>query len=50
MDDYEISSESSGKWKECKLLGSLLDTEHDIKRRKGQAMNGFMHTERKRKS
>jgi len=49
-EDYEISSESSGKWKECKLLGSLLDTEHDIKRRKGQAMNAYRKKEKILKS
>ena len=38
---YKTSSESSEEWEKCNLLGSLLDTEHDIKRRKGQAMNAF---------
>ena len=27
------------KWKKCKILGSLLDTEEDIKRRKHLANN-----------
>ena len=29
----------------CKLLGSLLDTAHDIKRRKGQALNAYRKKE-----
>eukprot|EP00923_Selenidium_pygospionis_P050565 GHVN01087397.1.p2 GENE.GHVN01087397.1~~GHVN01087397.1.p2 ORF type:complete len:100 (+),score=4.35 GHVN01087397.1:39-338(+) len=37
-------------WKECKLLGSLLDMEHDIKRRKGQAMNAYRKKEKILKS
>ena len=40
-EDFKISSESSEDWKICKLLGSLLDKEYDIKRRKGQAMNTY---------
>ena len=33
-EDYKISSKSSEEWKKCKLLGSLLDTEHDIRHQK----------------
>ena len=49
-EDYKISSESSEEWNKCKLLGSLLDTEHDIKRGKGQAMNAFRKKEKILKS
>ena len=35
MEDYEISSESSEDWKQCKLDGGLFDTENDIKTKKG---------------
>ena len=44
-EEYNISSESNEDWKKCKLLGSLLDTEQDIKRRKGQAMNAYKKKE-----
>ena len=33
-EEYEIIRQGNGKWKKCKLLGSLLDTEKDINRRK----------------
>ena len=49
-EDYNISSESSEEWKTCKLLGCLLDTEHDTKRRKGQAMHAFRKKEKILKS
>ena len=29
----------SNHWKDCRLLSSLLDTQNDIKRRKGLAIN-----------
>ena len=35
---YEIKRNGSTDWKKCKLLGSLLDTEADIDRRKGLAI------------
>ena len=38
-EKYEISRISDNRWKKCKLLGSLLDTEEDIKRRKGLAID-----------
>ncbi len=33
-EEYEISRDSDDQWKSCKILGSLLDTEKDINRRK----------------
>ena len=33
-EEYSITKEGDDKWKSCKLLGSLLDTEKDINRRK----------------
>ncbi len=38
-EEYKISSNGDPAWKKCKLLGSLLDSEEDIKRRKGLAIN-----------
>ena len=35
---YEIRRNGSEEWKKCKYLGSLLDTDEDIKRRKGLAV------------
>ena len=40
-EDYEIIRKGNEKWKKCKLLGSLLDTEKDINRRKILAMDAF---------
>ena len=40
-EEYIIKSNGQEKWKKCKYLGSLLDTEHDIKRRKGLAIDTF---------
>ena len=42
--DFEtsyIGRKSDKSWKKCKILGSLLDTDEDIKRRKGLAIDGF---------
>ena len=36
--DYRISNNSNEDWKKCNILGSLLDTERDIGRRKGLAI------------
>ena len=33
-EEFKISRDSDEKWKSCKLLGNLLDTEKDINRRK----------------
>ena len=33
-EEYEIKRGSEEKWKQCKYLGSLLDTKEDIKGRK----------------
>ena len=39
-EEYDISrANCDNAWKKCKLLGSLLDTECDIKRRKGLAVD-----------
>ena len=40
-EDYEIIRKGNEKWKKWKLLGSLLDTEKDINRRKILAMDAF---------
>ena len=40
-EEYIIKRHGQEKWKKCKYLGSLLDTEHDIKRRKGLAIDTF---------
>ena len=40
-EDYEIIRQGNEKWKNCKLLGSLLDTEKDINRRKILAIDAF---------
>ena len=39
-------SRQNHKWKKCKLLGTLLDTEEDIKRRKILAINAANNTRR----
>ena len=38
---YEIIRQCNEKWKKCKLLGSLLDTEKDINRRKILPIDAF---------
>ena len=40
-EEYIISKEGNDNWKKCKYLGSLLNTEDDIKRRKSLAINTF---------
>ena len=40
-EKYEISRISDNSWKKCKLLGSLLDTKEDIKRRKRLAIDSM---------
>jgi sorting nexin-29 len=40
-EEYEIKKEGSDEWKKCKYLGTLLDTEKDIQRRKGLAIDTF---------
>ena len=39
-EEYTISR-TQYDWRKCKYLGSLLDTENDIKRRKGLAIDAF---------
>ena len=43
--EYKISKVGNEKWKKCKILGSLLDTNDDIKRRKQLAMNALQKFE-----
>ena len=40
-EDYELIRQGNEKWKKFKLLGSLLDTEKDINRRKILALDAF---------
>ena len=40
-EEYAIELGGDEKWKKCKVLGSLLDTTEDIKRRHGLATNAF---------
>ena len=40
-EEYEIIRQGNEKWKKCKLLGSLLDTENDINRRKSLEIYAF---------
>ena len=42
-EKYAINREvtDNGPWKKCKYLGSLLDTNEDIKRRKGLAISAY---------
>ena len=40
-EKYDISRISDDTWKKCKYLGSLLDTEEDIKRRRGMFIDTF---------
>ena len=40
-EQYSIRKNGSTEWKKCKYLGSMLDTESDIQRRKGLAFNSF---------
>ncbi|XP_064646185.1 uncharacterized protein LOC135499369 [Lineus longissimus] len=40
-EKHTITRNGNDEWKRCKLLGSLLDTEKDIKRRKGLTISTF---------
>ena len=40
-EQYKVSRESPTEWKKCKYLGSLLDTEEDINRRKGLTIGTY---------
>ena len=40
-EEYEIIRQGNEKWKKCKLLESLLDTEKEINRRKILAIDAF---------
>ena len=41
-EDYKIIRQGNEKWKKCKLLGNLLDTEKNINRRKILAIDAFI--------
>ena len=46
LQHYFVDAKTCNAWKDCKLLGSLLSTVEDIKRRKGlaiAAMNNMKH-------
>ena len=45
-EEYKISKNSDEKWKSCKLLGTLLDTEKDITRRKNSHHKCLKHSAR----
>ena len=34
-EEYSVKKDGSSDWKRCKYLGTMIDTEEDIKRRKG---------------
>ena len=40
-EEYHIAKDGTSEWKKCKILGSLLDTEQDIHRRKLLAHNSM---------
>ncbi len=40
-EEFLITREGKEDWKECRFLGSLLDTEQDINKRKGIALGAF---------
>ena len=40
-EEYEISRKSDERWKKCKYLGSLLDTEKDIERRRSLTLDAM---------
>ena len=46
-EEFEIIGHGNEKWKKCKLLGSLLDTENDINRRQILAIDAFKTLNRK---
>jgi hypothetical protein len=45
-EDYDISTTSPEEWKKCRLLGSLLDTEADINKRKSLAIAAYKKKEK----
>ena len=40
-EEYTIKGNGQTDWKRCKYLGSLLDTEEDIKRRKALTISAY---------
>ena len=40
-EKYNIKRNGNEEWKKCKYLGTILDSEKDIKRRKGLAIDSF---------
>ena len=49
-EEYTIEIHGDERWKKCKVLGSLLDTTHDITRRHGLASSAYKKLERNFKS
>ena len=45
-EEITVSRESSTEWKKCKYLGSLLETEADINRRKSLAIDSYKTLEK----
>ena len=49
-EEYTVSIDGDDEWKTCKVIGSLLDTEKDIKRRHGLAVSAYNKLEKAFKS
>ena len=45
-EEYEITPKGGEEWKNCKFLGTLLDTSKDIQRRKGLAIAAYKQQEK----
>ena len=41
-EEYTVKRNGDDRWKKCKNMGSSLNTEEDVKRRKQLAMNAFL--------
>ena len=41
IGEYEIKRKGDEKWKQCKFLGTQIDTETEIKRRKGLTISAL---------
>ena len=51
-EEYSVKKDGSSDWKRCKYLGTMIDTEQDIKRRKGitsRAMDRIKYISKDRK-
>ena len=40
-EEYEVKRKGDENWKQCKFLGTQLDTETEIKRRKGLTISAL---------